>query len=237
MAVASLIIAVVALIVALASAAYTRRQAVASEGVTAIEDQRRHDELMPELVITCEERAGSRMADMTVELTGPAGLDRLDEVTIRIRDDIPDRKPSPGSQLTQDQISEVVWGPYRFNPGQWGTGGARARPRAVPAAQARAVPRQPGAEHPAVMGRPGLAPAVRGQAGPPGDHLPSRRAWALDAPVRGRCQTRPGRPGVLALAGSAVPDAGLGGRRGEPAQILGIVPVHRHEQVLGRGCG
>jgi hypothetical protein len=45
---------------------------------------------------------------MTLELTGPAGLDRLDEVTVRIRDDIPDRKPAPGSQLTQDQISQVM---------------------------------------------------------------------------------------------------------------------------------
>lgn len=121
MALASIIIAVVALIVALASAAYTRRQAVAAERVTTIEDQRRHDELTPEFAVTCEERGGTRIADMTVELTGPAGLDRLDEVTIRIRDDIPDRRPSPGSQLSQDQIAEVIWGPYRFNPGQRGT--------------------------------------------------------------------------------------------------------------------
>jgi len=119
---AALIIAVVALIVALASAAYTRRQAVAAEGATAIENQRRHDELTPEIAVTCEERAGTRVADMTLELTGPDGLDRLDEVTACIRDDIPDRKPSPGSQLTQDQVSEVIWGPYRFNPGQRGTG-------------------------------------------------------------------------------------------------------------------
>jgi len=54
---------------------------------------------------------------MTVELTGPAGLDGLDEVTIRIRDDMPDRKPGPGSGLTQEQIAEVIWGPYRLNPG------------------------------------------------------------------------------------------------------------------------
>jgi hypothetical protein len=122
MAAASVIIAVVALIIALASAAYTRRQAVAAEGATAIENQRRHGELTPEIAVTCEERPGSRLADMTLELTGPDGLDRLDEVTVRIRDDIPDRKPSPGSQLTQDQISEVIWGPYRFNTGQRDTG-------------------------------------------------------------------------------------------------------------------
>jgi hypothetical protein len=54
---------------------------------------------------------------MTVELTEPAGLDGLDEVVIRIRDDIPDRKPTPGSDLTQGQVSVVIWGPYRLNPG------------------------------------------------------------------------------------------------------------------------
>jgi hypothetical protein len=121
MVLAFIIIAMAALIAALAGAAYTRRQAVAAERVTAIEDQRRHDELTPEIAITCEERGGTRIADMTLELTGPAGPDRLDEVTIHIRDDIPDRRPSPGSQLTQDQISEVIWGPYRLNPGQRGT--------------------------------------------------------------------------------------------------------------------
>jgi hypothetical protein len=119
MALASLIIAVGAIVIALASVVYTRRQAVASEGVTAIEGKRLHDDLTPELAITCDARPGadSRRADMTLELTGPAGLDRLDEVTIRIRDDMPDRKPTPGSQLTQEQISEVIWGPYRLNPG------------------------------------------------------------------------------------------------------------------------
>ena len=38
-------------------------------------------------------------------------------MTIRIRDDIPDRKPRPGSDLTQQQIAGVTWGPYRLNPG------------------------------------------------------------------------------------------------------------------------
>jgi len=45
---------------------------------------------------------------MTLELTGPPGQDGLDEVTVRIRDDIPDRKPGPGSDLTQEQIPRVI---------------------------------------------------------------------------------------------------------------------------------
>ncbi len=123
MAVASFVLAIVAIIIALASAGYTRRQAVASESVTAIEAKRLHVDLTPELAITCTAPPGTdiRQADMTLELTGPAGLDELDEVTVRIRDDMPDRKPRPGSQLTQEQISEVIWGPYRLNPAVRGT--------------------------------------------------------------------------------------------------------------------
>ena len=110
MAVASLVLAIVAIIIALASARYTRRQAVASESVTAIEAKRLHDDLTPELTITCTTPPGAdiRQADITLELTGPAGLEDLDEVTVQIRDDVPDRKPRSGSQLTQEQISRVI---------------------------------------------------------------------------------------------------------------------------------
>jgi len=122
MALVALIISILAALIALASAAYTRRQAVATEATAAIEGKRLHDDLTPALAVTCSERPGTRWADMTVELTGPAGLDELDEVTVRIRDDMPDRKPRPGSDLTQEQISEVIWGPYRFIAGVRDTG-------------------------------------------------------------------------------------------------------------------
>jgi hypothetical protein len=125
MVLASFIVAIIALLAAAASTLYTRRlsidtrrQATAAESATAIERRRLHDELTPELAITCTApvSSGVRRADMTVELAGPAGLDGLDAVTVRIRDDMPDRKPRPGSQLTQEQIAEVIWGPYRLNP-------------------------------------------------------------------------------------------------------------------------
>jgi hypothetical protein len=86
MALASLIIAIAAAIIAVASAAYTRRQAVASEATAAIEGKRLHDDLTPQLAVTC-----------------------IDEVTIRIRDDRPDRNSRPGSGVTQEQISRVIW--------------------------------------------------------------------------------------------------------------------------------
>ena len=116
MAIAAFIIVVVVIGHAVACVVYSRRRA-------AIESRRLHDALTPELAITCDARPGadSRRVDMTLKLIGPAGLDRLDEVTVCIRDDIPDRKSTLGSQLTQGQISEVIWGPYRLDPGVPGT--------------------------------------------------------------------------------------------------------------------
>lgn len=123
-AVASLIVAVAAIIIACASVVYTRRQAVASgrqaiaaEGVAAIEQKRRQDELTPDLAITCaaEDQDGDRV-QLTIELTGPAGLDRLDEVTVRIRDDMP-REPSPANVTALRDFNTVIWGPYRIKSG------------------------------------------------------------------------------------------------------------------------
>ena len=126
MAVASLIVAVVAIVIALASVVYARRQAVTSEKATAIESKRRHDELTPDLTITADVRpyTDNRWVDVTLELMGPPGFGGLDEVMIRIRDDVPDRKPRDGSQLTREQIAEAVWGPYRLNPGMRDTDSA-----------------------------------------------------------------------------------------------------------------
>jgi hypothetical protein len=50
---ASIIIATIALLVSIASAAYTRKQATEQGKVTAIEQDRRHEELTPEFDITC----------------------------------------------------------------------------------------------------------------------------------------------------------------------------------------
>jgi hypothetical protein len=118
MAVASLILAIIAILVARASAAYTRKQATEQARVASIEHDRRHDELTPEFKITCESHEEDKnRAELTLELTGPAGLTRLDQVTVRIRDDIPNRQPRFRSQLTQEQIAAVIWGPYRIVSG------------------------------------------------------------------------------------------------------------------------
>lgn len=116
MAVASLIIAIIAILIALGSVAYTRRQALANEALTTLEKARRHDDLTPELDVKCIHFSGVDV-NLELELTGPTGLDRLDEVRVRIRNDRPDRgTPGPGSGLSTEQLAEVIWGPYRFNP-------------------------------------------------------------------------------------------------------------------------
>ena len=148
MAVTSLIVAIAALVASAATALYARQQAVAAQAsaaaaqdsvgaardsakaaqdsaraaevVTAIEQQRQRESLRPDLALSCAVPPGaaSYNAVLTVELTGPPALHGLEAVTIRIRDDVPDRKPPPGSQLTEEQFSKVIWGPYRFNPAQ-----------------------------------------------------------------------------------------------------------------------
>ena len=116
MAVASLIIAIIAILIALGSVAYSRRQTVATERLTAIEVTRRHEDLTPDLDIRCNHFEGGDLI-VELELTGQAGLDRLDEVRVRIRNDRPYRTtPRPGNGLSAEQLADAIWGPYRFSP-------------------------------------------------------------------------------------------------------------------------
>ncbi|WP_124774363.1 hypothetical protein [Micromonospora inaquosa] len=54
-------------------------------------------------------------------LIGPPGLDRLDRLTVTIRNDHFSRGKGEHRQHldgpTQDEIREHIWGPYRFTPG------------------------------------------------------------------------------------------------------------------------
>jgi hypothetical protein len=112
-AVAGLVVAVFALIVAIVAAGYTRQQARAA-GVTAANDTKRlHADQTPEFAVACEARANG-LVNVTLELTGPQGLNRLDEVTISIRDDWV-VKPPPGA--TPEQVAAAITGPYRFMAG------------------------------------------------------------------------------------------------------------------------
>jgi hypothetical protein len=107
-----------------------------SAAVTAnIDISRRHSELTPKLLIECE--PGGQGVQMTIRFRGPAELRRLDELSVRIRDDHAWRGqgPSIAGGPGPEQTAAHVWGPYRFAPGAAPAGGelpdetgARARP-------------------------------------------------------------------------------------------------------------
>ncbi|MBA9002705.1 hypothetical protein [Thermomonospora cellulosilytica] len=77
--------------------------------MTRIERERRHSELVPKFRCTVQEGLNGvdRHGRLLVELVGPPGLDGLDEVTVRICDEV--GREHPGS--------DHVWGPWRFNTG------------------------------------------------------------------------------------------------------------------------
>lgn len=119
MSIASLILAIIAILVAGASAAYARKQATEQARVRAIEQDRRHAELMPEFEITCTVRkTASDSADLLVSLTA-GGLDYLDEVVITILDETGRDHWTRGlpDGVTQEKAEAFVWGPWEFNTG------------------------------------------------------------------------------------------------------------------------
>lgn len=106
------------------SAKAAERSAVASESGAALEADRRRAELTPRFRITADAvrpLVGNPGEDltMTVFLAGPPELGRLDSLTVRIRDDYPER--AQGSQIaggpSREQVAAQIWGPYKFLPG------------------------------------------------------------------------------------------------------------------------
>lgn len=99
-----------------------KRSADAAQDMASADQARRHDELTPHLRISGAGRSpGSDRVVLTVRLDGPPGLDRLDEIALRIRDDQPRQPVTPG-EPRQEQIDNTIWGPYRFVPGADGAG-------------------------------------------------------------------------------------------------------------------
>lgn len=90
--------------------------------MTAIESERRKSELSPRLRVTCEPfNPGSEgILRLRVALTGPPGLDRLDRLTVTVRNDHHRRGEGQFQQHmdgpTREEIKQHVWGPYRFTP-------------------------------------------------------------------------------------------------------------------------
>ncbi len=104
----------VAVVISAASFGATRRSTRNAAVTADINRERRHADMTPQFEVSYCPREGGR-AVMEIELTGPAGLDHLDAVTISIRDDRTHTATRPGGP-TEEEISRQVWGPYRFNP-------------------------------------------------------------------------------------------------------------------------
>ncbi|GII25500.1 hypothetical protein [Planosporangium mesophilum] len=89
----------------------------AAAKLAAIESQRRKSELCPRLRVICEPfNLGSDILRLRVMLVGPPGLDRLDRLTVTIRDD--HFRRGEHQQImggpTADEIKRHIWGPYHF---------------------------------------------------------------------------------------------------------------------------
>jgi hypothetical protein len=140
MAVAALIVSIVAALAAVAAAVYARRldeaakeavkaakrSAVAAEDRTAVESARRHEELTPRFRVSLLGRlSDGKSVQLVVFLAGPPDLERLDSLTIVIRDDATLREigklvasadgPARVVEGAQAALAaEAIWGPYRF---------------------------------------------------------------------------------------------------------------------------
>ena len=141
-------IAIAALVVAIGSAGisgwsliYTRKATnatVESTSYVAIttghDTDRRHAELTPRLRITVEPaNPGVKTLKLRIYLASPAELQRLDALTVTIRDDHPWRgEGTPvAAGPTAGQIREQIWGRWRFIPG---TGPGADPVRGIPGA-------------------------------------------------------------------------------------------------------
>src|SRR5260370_39189535 len=125
--IAALVVAIVAALAARGAVRYARRSyrsaarsAAAASTTPALDNQRRNAELTPRLRVTCEpSNPGSPTLRLGVFLSGPPELERLDALTVTIRDDHPWRgqgTPLAGGP-TPEQVVAQIWGPYRFIPG------------------------------------------------------------------------------------------------------------------------
>lgn len=142
MVIAALMVSIVAAAASLAAVWYARGSArsaqtaaVAAEKTAALDAERRHAELTPQFEIACtagESGIGDH-GELRVTLTGPPGLDRLDEVTIVILDESGADHWGHGypTGVGEAEAREFVWGPLEFNTGASAqvTGNRTTRPR------------------------------------------------------------------------------------------------------------
>jgi type II secretory pathway pseudopilin PulG len=153
--IAALVVSIVSAVGAVGAVWYSRRSdrsaaksAAAAATTAALDMQRRNAELTPRFRVTCEpSNPGSPTLRLGVFLSAPPELERLDALTVTIRDDHPWRgqgTPLAGGR-TPEQVAAQIWGPYRFIPGT-GPGADSVRgsatAQAIPAATAAFVARR-----------------------------------------------------------------------------------------------
>ena len=128
MVIAALVVSIVAAAGALGAVWYARRSALsaarsaaAAEATAVLDVQRRHAELTPEFEIICTagENGIGDHGELRLTLTGPAGLDTLDEVTVVILDESGADHWAHGfpGGLGEKDALRFVWGPWEFNTG------------------------------------------------------------------------------------------------------------------------
>jgi hypothetical protein len=125
--IAAFVVAIVSAAVSGVSVIYARRSAGAADksagsaAITAgLDADRRQAELTPRFRITCAQaNPGADSMHLAIYLLGPPDLERLDGLTVVIRDDHPWR--AQGTPLaggpTPEQVASQIWGRYRFTPG------------------------------------------------------------------------------------------------------------------------
>ncbi len=119
MVVAALVLSIVSILVTAVAVYFGKRSADAATTATNIERERRHAEMRPRYLVTCDApNPGTDHRNLYVKLAGPGELEALDQLTVTIRDDSHFRlKPAPAPGQPPESVPDQVWGPLHFVPG------------------------------------------------------------------------------------------------------------------------
>jgi hypothetical protein len=126
-AILGLIATVVAAFAAVAAWLTARTSNRTARSLADLERQRRQAELIPQFVFGLKRTPDGGIA-ISPKLVGPPALDKLDRLTVTVRDDTLDHSNNLAGGPTPEQIAAQVWGPYRFIGG---ADGAPANGRSV----------------------------------------------------------------------------------------------------------
>ncbi|MER7574918.1 hypothetical protein [Streptomyces sp. NPDC126514] len=122
---AGVIAAAASLIAAAASWAATSRASDTAAALAAIEHDRWHAEMTPDLEVSVSYPSwGAQRALFRIVLVGPPTLRELESVVVTIRDDEIERRPVVPPPPSAEDIANQIWGPMRFIAGIDGVEGS-----------------------------------------------------------------------------------------------------------------